>query len=278
MLAQRGPLVRRQPAPYSQLDNTFKNFVLDTGDFLTTVNDCVENHPNQEIPSVMRLMGCIGSESIKEQQKESEEWQKKYPGVRRGMMPPIGPRFRRLRGLKTPKPSKSLKKMKEVGPKGPLAGKKSPGGVLNEVVKKEAPLTTRSPGAFSKKTKGRFKGKDHQKKRMKGFKRHQNRWGVDTKAGKKKKNAAWKKEREKYWKERGKTSLTGEFSPKDLERMKKKGRAPRHPELDVPKELHHKKPRHKGGSHKKKNLQEVWPWEHDKIDPFRHYKGPKPKD
>ena len=25
------------------------------------------------------------------------------------------------------------------------------------------------------------------------------------------------------------------------------------------------------------NLQEVWPWEHDAIDKFRHYTGPKPE-
>lgn len=36
------------------------------------------------------------------------------------------------------------------------------------------------------------------------------------------------------------------------------------------KELHHKKPRRKGGSNAKRNLKEVWPDEHAQIDPYRH--------
>ncbi len=47
-------------------------------------------------------------------------------------------------------------------------------------------------------------------------------------------------------------------------------------ELGVPKELHHKIPQREGGLHTPDNLQEVWPWEHTDIDPFRHYNGPRP--
>lgn len=31
------------------------------------------------------------------------------------------------------------------------------------------------------------------------------------------------------------------------------------------------------GKHNIKNSEELWPWEHDAVDPFRHYRGPKPE-
>ena len=36
------------------------------------------------------------------------------------------------------------------------------------------------------------------------------------------------------------------------------------------KELHHKDPRRNGGSNDSSNLQEVWPNQHEAIDPHRH--------
>ncbi len=30
--------------------------------------------------------------------------------------------------------------------------------------------------------------------------------------------------------------------------------------------------------HSTETLQKVWPWEHDAIDPYRHYTGPRPKE
>ena len=41
-------------------------------------------------------------------------------------------------------------------------------------------------------------------------------------------------------------------------------------------ELHHIMPQREGGTHDPDNLQEVWPWEHDAIDPYRYYNGPRP--
>jgi len=86
---------------------------------------------------------------------------------------------------------------------------------------------------------------------------------------------SWAGARAKYWRDRGSSALPGEFSPTDLSLMAK-GRAPRHPTIDVPMELHHKVPQRSGGSNAPFNLQEVWPWEHDAIDPFRNYTGPRP--
>jgi hypothetical protein len=36
------------------------------------------------------------------------------------------------------------------------------------------------------------------------------------------------------------------------------------------KELHHRKPRREGGGNDESNLQDVWPNEHEAIDPHRH--------
>ena len=54
------------------------------------------------------------------------------------------------------------------------------------------------------------------------------------------------------------------------------GKPPLHDELGVPMELHHIMPQREGGTHDPDNLQEVWPWEHDAIDPYRYYNGPRP--
>ena len=34
--------------------------------------------------------------------------------------------------------------------------------------------------------------------------------------------------------------------------------------------------RREGGPNYPSNLKEVWPWEHEDIDPYRHYNGPRP--
>jgi hypothetical protein len=86
---------------------------------------------------------------------------------------------------------------------------------------------------------------------------------------------SWSKARSDYWKARARNAKEGEFSPENLERMRQ-GKPPLHDELGVAKELHHTIPQRNGGSHAPSNLQEVWPWEHDAIDPFRHYNGPRP--
>lgn len=57
----------------------------------------------------------------------------------------------------------------------------------------------------------------------------------------------------------------------------KKGKALLHPKLNVPKELHHINGRNIPDPHNINNLQEVQPWKHADIDPFRHYKGPHPQ-
>jgi hypothetical protein len=86
---------------------------------------------------------------------------------------------------------------------------------------------------------------------------------------------SWSKRRSDYWKSRAKNAEEGQFSPENLERMRR-GKPPLDDDLGVPKELHHKVPRREGGGHTPDNLEEVWPWEHEEIDPFRHYKGPRP--
>lgn len=65
------------------------------------------------------------------------------------------------------------------------------------------------------------------------------------------------------------------YSSKNIELMKK-GNAPRHNTIDVPKELHHIDGRNIDNPHNIDNLMPVWPWEHAAIDPYRHYTGPTP--
>jgi hypothetical protein len=89
------------------------------------------------------------------------------------------------------------------------------------------------------------------------------------------KGSSWSKRRSDYWKDRAKNAAEDEFSPENLERMRR-GKPPLDDETGVPMELHHKVPRREGGGHTPDNLQEVWPWQHEKVDPYRHYKGPRP--
>ena len=41
-------------------------------------------------------------------------------------------------------------------------------------------------------------------------------------------------------------------------------------------ELHHIERRGGSDPHNINNLMEVWPWQHDAIDPYRYYNGPTP--
>jgi RHS repeat-associated protein len=87
---------------------------------------------------------------------------------------------------------------------------------------------------------------------------------------------SWPTARRDYWKYRAENAAEGEFSPQNLQRMQK-GKPPLHPETGDPMELHHTPiPQRDGGPNTPDNLQEVWPWEHAEIDPYRYYRGPAP--
>ena len=42
-------------------------------------------------------------------------------------------------------------------------------------------------------------------------------------------------------------------------------------------ELNHIVPRYKCGGHEIENLEQLWPWAHAAVDPFRFYTGPTPR-
>ena len=75
----------------------------------------------------------------------------------------------------------------------------------------------------------------------------------------------WSTARKDYWKRNG---VDGRAPQREvLVRNRKTG------ELEVKtetKELHHVKPRSEGGTNEDSNLEEVWPSEHEAIDPYRH--------
>jgi hypothetical protein len=52
--------------------------------------------------------------------------------------------------------------------------------------------------------------------------------------------------------------------------------APYDSQYGVYKELHHTNGRGGPDPHNEANLVPVWPWQHDAIDPFRHYTGAQP--
>ncbi|GEM_PF-5978393 len=93
-----------------------------------------------------------------------------------------------------------------------------------------------------------------------------------TKAGN---EPSWSTVRSRYWKNKA-YYYADDYLESDLIRMRK-GQAPLHSKYNVPMELHHKNGRNIANPHSIENLQEVWPWEHDLIDEFRHYTGPKPE-
>jgi hypothetical protein len=77
--------------------------------------------------------------------------------------------------------------------------------------------------------------------------------------------AAWDKARKSYWKT---YSPTGKAPTRTVEvRSRKSGRVY---QKEQTKELHHVDPQRSGGSNHPSNLQELWPNEHEAIDPFRN--------
>ena len=92
-----------------------------------------------------------------------------------------------------------------------------------------------------------------------------------TKAGN---EPSWSTVKSRYWKNEAHYN-PDMYSRKNLELMKK-GKAPRHNTIDVPKELHHINGRNIDNPHNIDNLMSVWPWEHAEIDPYRYYTGPRP--
>lgn len=92
---------------------------------------------------------------------------------------------------------------------------------------------------------------------------------------------SWETVRERYWQNRANNAQPGEFAAVTLANMRN-GNAPRariiarsratgqeYEEL-VTKELHHIAGRGGAQPHDISNLLEVWPWEHEAIDPYRH--------
>lgn len=57
----------------------------------------------------------------------------------------------------------------------------------------------------------------------------------------------------------------------------RKGRAPRYPVIDVPKEIHHINGREIENPHNIENLEDLWPWDHDINDKYRHYTDSRPE-
>lgn len=82
-------------------------------------------------------------------------------------------------------------------------------------------------------------------------------------------------DRARYWKNAANDAVEGEHTPSNLARMRR-GNPPLHAKLKVPMELKHKVPRWQGGGHTLDNLEPLWPWEHDAVDEFRYYTGPRP--
>jgi hypothetical protein len=80
----------------------------------------------------------------------------------------------------------------------------------------------------------------------------------------------------RYWKNSASEALDGEYSSGNMARMRR-GQAPLHDEVGVPKELNHIVPRYQSGRHSFDNLEEVWPCQHAAINPFRYYTGPEPR-
>jgi hypothetical protein len=92
---------------------------------------------------------------------------------------------------------------------------------------------------------------------------------------------SWETARSRYWETRAANAASGEFSSQNLANMKA-GNPPRvraivldlqtgsEVEILASKELHHITGRTGPFPHAASNLQELWPWEHAAIDPFRY--------
>ncbi len=95
-----------------------------------------------------------------------------------------------------------------------------------------------------------------------------------TKAGN---DPSWSTVQSRYWKNEAAMNPEN-YSDANLERIRR-GLAPKDEKwgTGASMELHHDPvPQRAGGSNAASNLQEVWPWEHAEIDPYRHYNGPRP--
>lgn len=91
-----------------------------------------------------------------------------------------------------------------------------------------------------------------------------------TKAGK---SPAWSTVKSRYWKNEA-YYRPDQYSLRNLPRMRA-GRAPLVQSQKgkyYPMELHHKIPRRNGGGHHYSNLMQLPPWEHARIDRYRHFK------
>ena len=91
-----------------------------------------------------------------------------------------------------------------------------------------------------------------------------------TKAGK---SPAWSTVKSRYWKNEA-YYRPDQYWAVDLPRMRA-GRAPLVLSKSgkyYPMELHHTIPRRNGGGHNYSNLERVTPWQHAKIDKYRHFK------
>jgi hypothetical protein len=81
---------------------------------------------------------------------------------------------------------------------------------------------------------------------------------------------SWSTVRQRHWKNRANNAAPNEFTDDNLTRMKK-GLAPQQYNEKTGKmesmELHHTPPQREGGRF---DFEEVWPAEHEAIDPHRH--------
>jgi len=78
-------------------------------------------------------------------------------------------------------------------------------------------------------------------------------------------NGCWKSDRKKYWRKNGPNG-----KPPQREVRVKDRRTGREYDRIETKELHHIDPQRNNGSNQANNLKEVWPTEHEAIDPYRH--------
>jgi hypothetical protein len=87
---------------------------------------------------------------------------------------------------------------------------------------------------------------------------------------------SWSAARTRYWKNLAAGAEDGQYTAENLARMQR-GLPPLEAETGVPMELHHLDGQAILDPHNVNNLVRVWPWEHEAIDPFRHYNGPRPR-
>jgi hypothetical protein len=84
---------------------------------------------------------------------------------------------------------------------------------------------------------------------------------VDKPTNKAGRYPSWQTVRRRYWKNRAASTAPGEFSERNLQRMRR-ALAPQHPETGQSKHLHHIDGRDISNPHSPNNLLEVWPHEH----------------